>query len=339
MGCEFGSKSGTSHRNSNGIINLAVGPLHVTVCPVMKNVAVLLLAGGEGVRFQPISTPEKPKQFLNLTHTEQSMLQQTWERALRLADPQNIWIATNQKYVSLVQKQIPEVVKNQVIGETQKKNTAPAIALITWILANKNPDTILVVLPSDHFIDEPDLFERTVRKALDAAQEHGGILTLGIPPREASTQYGYIKCGKAVIEGEDLCQVQCFTEKPVRHRAEKFISEGGYYWNSGMFIFSVQKMKEEITRHVPVIAELLGELKKDSPSLSFVEKFFEEAPSISIDYAVMENTERAMVIPAPFFWSDVGSWEGLLDLTKKRSLVLPPNIKEAIDHFSEEKTS
>ncbi len=292
--------------------------------------SILILAGGEGTRFQPVSTPDKPKQFLNLVHPEKSMLQQTWERALTLAKPEEIWIATNERYVPLIQESLPEALPNQIIGETQKKNTAPAIAFLTWMLARKDPDTILVVFPSDHFIDDPNLFRQTIQTAVDAAKQFEGIITLGIVPREASTQYGYIHKGKEIDPVRKLHQVRGFTEKPVRHRAEKFLADGNYFWNSGMFVFPVGLMKEEIIRCCPKIAEVLTGLKSGAPKKEFLAWFFETVLSISIDYAVMEKTDRAMMIPASFFWSDVGSWEGLAELSKKRSIVMPAEIQSAM---------
>ena len=292
--------------------------------------SILILAGGEGTRFQPVSTPDKPKQFLNLVHPEKSMMQQTWERAATLAKPQDIWIATNERYVPLIKKDLPQAMESHIIGETQKKNTAPAIALVTWMLANKDPDTILVVFPSDHFIDDTNLFSQTIQTAVDAAKKFQGIVTLGIIPREASTQYGYIHRGKELDTVRKLFQVRGFTEKPIRHRADKFLADGNYFWNSGMFIFPVGLMKEEMIRCHPPIAEALAGLKDFPPKREFLEWFFETVSSISIDYAVMEKTDRAMMIPASFFWSDVGSWEGLAELSKKQPIVIPAEIKAAM---------
>lgn len=279
------------------------------------NAVALILAGGEGVRFKPLSTPEKPKQFIRLTDSSQSLLQQTYGRLSGLFEPANVWVATNQRYVPLVREQLPQILPSQIFGETEKKNTAPCLAWSCYQIFKNNPLSVVAALPSDHFITPTALFERTLEQAQELAEQEKTIVTLGIRPTHPSTQYGYIHCE------EDDEEVEAFVEKPNAETAQKYFEDGNYFWNSGIFIFPASKMLLEIQRYLPELFELL----KTENSL---EDFFAKAPSISIDYGVMEKSKNLRMLKAPFTWSDVGTWENLKILAAQHLLDLPPEVKK-----------
>jgi len=269
------------------------------------------MAGGEGTRFAPLSTPEKPKQFLKLIHPEKTLLQQSYDRLAKLFDPENILVATNQRYIPLVKEQLPQMKETQIFGETQKKNTAPCLAWVSFQLMKRKKEAILMAIPSDQFITPEETFLRSIQEACEIAKKENSIVTIGIKPTFASTHHGYLH-----REGN---QVKEFVEKPDASTARKFLQDGNYYWNGGTFIFPVAKMVESFQKLAPEIYSLL---QKETT----LEGFFEKAPSISIDYAVMEKSKDLLVVEAPFTWSDVGTWESLADLAKQHHLKLSPEV-------------
>lgn len=271
----------------------------------------LIMAGGEGTRFAPLSTPEKPKQFLKLIHPEKTLLQQSVERLDRLFEPQNILVATNQRYVPLVKEQLPFLNDSQIFGETQKKNTAPCLAWVSFQLMQRNKNAVLMAIPSDQFITPEEVFCKTIRQAFEMAEKQNAIVTIGIPPTFASTHHGYLH--------KENNRVKEFVEKPPAETAKQFLKNGNYFWNGGTFIFPVAKMVEAFQKFMPEIYSLLEKETR-------IEDFFEKTPSISIDYAVMEKSKDLLVVEAPFTWSDVGTWESLANLAKQHNLSLAPEV-------------
>lgn len=279
-----------------------------------NNHYALIMAGGEGTRFQPISTPQKPKQFLHLWNEDKTLLQETYERLLDLFGPEKIWIGTNQRYKNLIQKQLPAVPIFQIIGESAKKNTAPCLAWVSYQLFQKNGDAIVGAFPSDHFITPEDSFRQTIQEALALAKKKQEIVTVGIKPTFPSSQYGYIQRTK---DGS----VECFIEKPTTQKAKQYLEDGNYFWNSGIFIFPVRTLLKAIQEFLPGLHQLL---QKEIP----LEVFFQKAPSISIDYGVLEKTKEIAMLEATFDWSDVGTWESLQELAEKYSLTLPKEVQD-----------
>lgn len=277
---------------------------------LQTNAYTLIMAGGEGIRFAPLSTPSKPKQFLNLLDSKKSLLQQTHERLARQFTESHILIATNRRYLSLIQEQLPQVPPQNLFGETHKKNTAPCLAWVSHQLWQKNKNTVVAALPADHFIANDTAFLECLTSALKRAQETQKIVLIGIKPTHPSTEYGYIQAATAT-----------FVEKPDMETAKHYIDEGGYLWNSGIFIFPAAKMLSLFEKYQPEIFALLNSAKS-------LEDFFEKAPSISIDYGIMEKTNDLIVIPATFEWSDVGTWESLKFLKHQRNLILSKEIEE-----------
>lgn len=295
----------------------------------MTNTYALILAGGEGTRFAPLSTPDRPKQFLPLV-SDQSLIRQTADRIQPLIPNMHWWVATNARYLSQVREHLPEVPETHVIGETHKKNTAPAIALAAMCLHRQDPDAVMVVLPSDHVIIDEDGFRTIVQRAITFATQHDVLVTLGIMPTWASPEYGYIERG--VAEESGIFRVKRFVEKPNTDTAETYLKAGTYSWNSGMFVWRTATILEEIQVHLPDVHHLLQtiEWQGDHPTPAAIHHYFETVASVSIDYGIMEKSDRAVVLPASIGWNDVGTWESLKVLADSGAVHVPPNVQKLI---------
>jgi len=271
----------------------------------------VILAGGRGERFWPLSRRARPKQLLPLL-SERPMIADTLARLSPLAQPSAAWILTARDLAPAMRAAIPNVPARQVIGEPMGRNTAPAIALAAWWLRGAGPDTVAVVLPSDHRIEPADALRRDLEEAAGVALERRAIVVLGIPPTHPETGYGYIEQGEPAAPGSRARRVAAFREKPDRDTAARYVASG-HLWNAGMFLFSPEVMLEEIHAHAPEIAAALeGMPDPGAPDLEgALERYYAAVPSISIDYAVMERTRNALVLPARFGWDDLGSWAAL----------------------------
>lgn len=275
----------------------------------------VILAGGRGERFWPLSRHSRPKQLLPLV-SEKTMVAETVGRLEGLSGPERVWILTAHDLRDAIRGAVPEVPPAQVVGEPVAKNTAPAIALASWWLRGAGPDAVVAVLPSDHRIEPAERFRADLGAAARLALDRRAVVTIGLPPTRAETGYGYIEAGDAVAPGATARRVAGFREKPDAATAARYASDGKHLWNGGMFLFPPGVMLDELRAHAPEIAALLTRLP-DGPeregSAAAVARFYEAAPSISIDYAVMEKTDRALVVPASFAWDDLGSWAALAD--------------------------
>ena len=284
----------------------------------MRTITPVLLAGGSGTRLWPLSRQLNPKQFLKLIG-EKTMLQQTLERLQGLPCRSPIAVC-NEEHRFLAGGQILEMgIKDfSIILEPAPKNTAPAIALAAIHAMNSDDDPILLVLPADHIVANTDSFRKAVMDALPAAEE-GKLVTFGVVPRHPETGYGYIQRGNE--QGKNIFKVASFTEKPNEERAKEYIDSGEYYWNSGMFLFKAKTYLEELQRHAPRVYEACTKaMQKTEKDLDFIRietETFELSPSISIDYAVMEKTDLASVVPLDAGWSDIGSWTALWEVCEK----------------------
>lgn len=272
----------------------------------------VILAGGSGERFWPLSTKETPKQFLKL-FSNKTLLRETFERISFRLKPQDIYIVTNHSYAETTYKEIPELPKENVLLEPAKKNTAPACTYATLMF---EPEEIVFIVPSDHYIPETEKFWRCVEIAERFLQTHEGIITFGVVPSRVETAYGYIEAGEQIEPG--IFKAKKFHEKPDRDTASIYIERGNYFWNSGMFMYRVSYFIEQMKKHAPqVIGPFLTE--KDT------KKIYEQTPSISIDYALMEKADRIFMVRADFVWSDVGSFRSLKELgvaNSKRAVVM-----------------
>ncbi|HEY9737647.1 MAG TPA: mannose-1-phosphate guanylyltransferase [Trichocoleus sp.] len=278
----------------------------------MDKLIPVILAGGKGERFWPVSRLKRPKQFLCLDGSGQSLLQATANRLLSLAgDWNSLWVITAAHLADEVRQQLPQLPEENLLVEPQGRDTAPAVAWATLEVAKKHgEDAVVGFFPADHWIADEDRFCQTLRAAADLAVTQGAIATLGIAPTYPSTGYGYIEQDEEAGSYASLnaYKVSRFTEKPDKDTAEAFIASGRFSWNSGMFIFPAQVMLEELKTHAPDLMQPIMAQGVDA---------YTELPKLSIDYAVMEKTDRAYVMPVAFGWDDLGDWNAVERLLKK----------------------
>ncbi len=285
----------------------------------------IIMAGGVGSRFWPISRNTKPKQFLDILGVGKSFLQQTYDRFSKIIPKDNILIVTSSQYKDLVYEQLPGIPQDNVLLEPFRRNTAPCIAYATYKLLQKTPEASVVVSPSDHLILNEEIFLDTISNALDFADKNDYLMTLGITPSRPETAYGYIQTVKGSpldINGHIGYEVKTFTEKPNSDLAKVFVESGEFLWNSGIFIWNLATIKKELESLQPSIANLFEKgnmLYYTNEEESFISRVYEECTGISIDYGVMEKTDKAVVYPVTFGWSDLGTWESLYAQVEKDS--------------------
>ena len=268
------------------------------------------MAGGQGQRFWPLSTPERPKQFVDLERRGRTLLQATYDRLLPLTGhPERLYVATAARYVGLVQEQLSELPDSNVIVEPTARDSGPAIALAMLTLQDRHPDAIAGVFSSDHRIADVPTFQATVRDASAMAHRLGGLITIGITPSHAATAYGYVELADPIDHGYRVAR---FVEKPAREAAQGFLNSGRYLWNAGIFISRPAIMLAEFERHAPGIVTPL----REAIAAQSLDEVFPTLPRISVDYAVMERSDRVYTVPGSFGWDDIGDWvalERLLD--------------------------
>jgi mannose-1-phosphate guanylyltransferase len=260
---------------------------------------VVILAGGKGERFWPLSTPEKPKPFLQF-FSERSLLQQTFDRALKLVPASQILLVVGQQHEKISREQLPELPRDRILLEPSGRDTSAAIGYASLQLPQ---DSMMLMLPADHLIPDEKEFLQTMHSAADFVQNHGGPCTFGIRPTRPEIGYGYIQAAEESI-APGVYPVKRFIEKPDSQKAEEYIRQSSYYWNSGMFLWKVSRIQELIQIHLP---DLWAGLQR----ISSEPKLYEELPRISIDYGVMQKADRVVVVPATFRWDDIGSWNSL----------------------------
>lgn len=278
---------------------------------------LVIMAGGIGSRFWPLSNQDCPKQFIDIMQCGRTMIQQTLDRFQGIIDIKNVWVVTNEKYSHYVQEQLKGINAQHILLEPCMRNTAPCIAYASWKIKKEDPDAVIIVSPSDHFVGDISSFRKAVNKGLSFVTPSKRILTLGIKPSKPETGYGYIQQGQEEEEGiYGLC---AFKEKPDYETALRYISIGGYSWNSGIFMWSVDTITQEIRQYAPEIASKMSEIDESlftEKEQEIVNKIFPQCPKISIDYAVMEHTALAYVMPVEFGWSDLGTWGSLYNLSQ-----------------------
>jgi len=275
------------------------------------------MAGGTGSRFWPYSRNSKPKQFLDVLGTGKTLIRMTFERFLKLASEDKIYVVTNQQYVHLVKEQLPELSNDQILAEPSKKNTAPCIAYATYKLSTKNPEAIQVITPADHAIFDEEMFYHAIRTAIEGARANDRLITIGIKPSRPETGYGYIQ---HYDEADAIKKVKTFTEKPELSLAEKFLESGDFVWNSGIFIWKIENIIKAFNKYLPDASDLFA-AGKDSyyteKEVDFINNVYTHCRSISIDYAIMEKADNVYVVQGDFGWSDLGSWGSLHELLDK----------------------
>jgi len=282
-----------------------------------KNYYAVIMAGGVGSRFWPVSTPDNPKQFHDMLGTGRSLIQQTYDRLSRMIPPGQILIATNERYKNLVQEHLPEVTENQLLLEPVMRNTAPCILYASLKIAEQNSDAVMIVAPSDHYIENEAEFERNVTAAFEACQQKDILMTLGIQPSGPNTGFGYIQFEQAQ---ETIKKVKNFTEKPDLETAKKFIAQGDYLWNAGIFIWSVKSILSSFKLNLSGMYNLFQEGTScwNSPKeQGFISDNYPEAENISIDYGIMEKAVNVYVMGTDFGWNDLGTWGSLYEKLSK----------------------
>jgi mannose-1-phosphate guanylyltransferase len=278
----------------------------------------VILAGGRGTRFWPLSRKKRAKQLLALDG-KQTMIQQTVARLLPLASSRRFWIITNEDSRAEILKQLPKLPKAQVLAEPVGRNTAPAIGLAAFLLLHEDPKAVIGMFPSDHVITEEKRYCDTLQRGVEIAASGANIVVLGIRPNRPETGYGYIEVGSAF--GGEALRVRRFTEKPDAKKAAEFVAAGNYFWNSGMFLWSARTLADALREHLPKTAPLLEEIASTSGTRKFAatfRKLYPKCENISVDYAVLEprsakgeHAGNIFCLPADFGWNDLGSWTAL----------------------------
>lgn len=280
-----------------------------------KNNYAVIMAGGIGSRFWPISTLKMPKQFLDILGNGETLLQQTFRRLSKVCPASQILIVTNSNYKDICLNQIPSIDESNILCEPARRNTAPCISYASFKINNKNKNANIIVAPSDHLITNEDEFERIVKGCLEVSKQIDCLITLGIKANRAETGYGYIQFSEETsIHNSELKKVKTFTEKPNAELAQQFLESGDFLWNSGMFIWSVKSILSSIKTLLPEMHELFLEgrtLYNTDQEESFINNIFPTCKNISIDYGIMEKSKNVFVYPSSFGWSDLGTWGSL----------------------------
>ena len=281
------------------------------------------MAGGTGVRFWPVSRAAKPKQFLDVADTGKTFIQSTYERFLRVVPKENILIVTGDRYRDIVMEQLPDLAPENLLLEPYSRNTAPCIAYATYTLLKRDPQARMVVTPSDHMIDNEELFAETIRKAFDYIEENDVLMTLGVVPTRPDTNYGYIQAygGSDVYKNDKPMQVKTFTEKPDRELAKVFISTGEFFWNAGIFLWKAETIRKKMEKYLPEVTALFKGWENalgTSVEYEFIARAYTGCRNISIDYGVMEKTDKAWMYPVKFGWGDIGTWESLYNIIPEK---------------------
>lgn len=289
---------------------------------ISKDYYCVIMAGGIGARFWPMSRTSHPKQFIDILGTGETLIQQTFRRFTKIIDPANIYIVTNEDYRELIRQQIPAITDEQILCEPSRRNTAPCIAYANYRIYLKNPNAKIVVAPSDHIILMEDIFLQNVTTALEAASEHNWLLTLGIRPSRPDTGYGYIQYTEEFLYEKDphLKKVKTFTEKPNLELAVTFLKCGDFLWNSGIFIWSLKSIMSAFESFLPEVDVLFktGIGQYETPAeKEFINATYTICKSISIDYGIMEKADNVYVLAVDFGWSDLGTWGSLYENRSK----------------------
>lgn len=285
---------------------------------------VVIMAGGIGSRFWPLSTPELPKQFIDILGCERTLIQLTVDRFQGICPNANFWVVTNEKYVSIVEKQIPTIPANHILAEPAARNTAPCIAWAAWSIRQEDRDANIVVTPSDAVVMNTIEFQRVIKNALYFTEHRNAIVTIGIKPNRPETGYGYVHACvvseglkellKISGESNEILKVSEFKEKPNIEIAEQYFADGNYLWNAGIFVFNANTITSAIAKYKLQIAALMDEIVKFSVNVRIVKELFPLCEKVSIDYAIMEPAAAEGLVythPADFGWSDLGNWQSL----------------------------
>ncbi|RVU00889.1 mannose-1-phosphate guanylyltransferase [Mucilaginibacter limnophilus] len=284
-----------------------------------SNYYAIIMAGGIGSRFWPISRTSHPKQFIDILGTGKTLIQNTYERFLKVCPKENIYVVTNENYTQLVKEQLPDMADNQILTEPVMRNTAPCVAYGCFKIESINPEASIVVAPSDHLILDENAFIAAIEKSLQKAAEHNCLITLGIKPSRPDTGYGYIQYTDQTI-GEDFHKVKTFTEKPNVELARTFLQSGDFLWNAGIFVWSAKNIVAAFNSYLPDMHEIFADARSvynSEHEKPHIHKAYQQCINISIDYGIMEKADNVYVLPSEFGWSDLGTWASIYDLSEK----------------------
>ncbi len=301
-----------------------------------ENYYAILMAGGVGSRFWPISTQDFPKQFHDMLGTGETLIQKTFNRLAKLIPEENIFILTNARYNDLVLQQLPRVTKRQVVLEPAMRNTAPCILYASLKIQKENENAVMIVAPSDHWIEDEEAFSNNVKTAFDYCESNDALMTLGITPTFPNTGYGYIEYDNST--NDEIKSVYQFTEKPDYESAKSFLEQGNFVWNAGIFMWSVKTVLNTFQTKQPELFKLFESgcsVYNTEFEDEFIKENYSKAENISVDYAIMEKSNNVFVIPATFDWNDLGTWGSLYDkLDKDESANAVVNSKVLLEDAS-----
>lgn len=298
---------------------------------------LVIMAGGVGSRFWPMSTAEHPKQFIDVLGVGRTLFQLTYDRFEGIVNPENVWVVTNEKYAGIVHQQLPEIPEGNILKEPCRRNTAPCIAYVSWRIKNADPKANIVVAPSDHIVTDPTEFRRVISECLKFTSESDAIVTLGMRPTRPETGYGYIEADLSApsARNKEIFRVVKFREKPELETAIKYIQQKNFLWNAGIFIWSASTIINAFRVYQPALARIFDRIrdKLGTPEeQKYIDEVYPDCENISVDYAIMEKTDEIFVCPASFGWSDLGTWGSLL-LQSKRDLYGNAVISKGADLY------
>lgn len=301
---------------------------------------LVIMAGGVGSRFWPMSTEKTPKQFIDVLGAGRTLLQMTRDRFKGICPAENIWVVTNKRYAELVRQQLPDIPVGNILLEPCRRNTAPCIAYVSWRIKKQAPQANIVVTPSDHVVTDVIEFQRVVSQCLKFTKETDSIVTLGMKPSRPETGYGYIQADLSTnsLRNKEIFRVDQFREKPDLATAQRYVQENNFFWNAGIFIWRVETIVNALRMYAPRINRIFERLQDKMGTLEeqqVIDEVYPDCDNISIDYAVMEKAEEIFVCPADFGWSDLGTW-GALRLQSQRDMygnaLIGDNIKVYESH-------
>ena len=277
----------------------------------IKNNHLVIMAGGVGSRFWPMSTPDYPKQFIDVLGCGRTLIQLTADRFQGICPPENIWVVTSEKYADTVKEQLPDIADDHILREPCRRNTAPCIAYVSWKIKARNPKANMVVTPSDHIVMNIAEFQRVINSAMNFTADSDAILTLGMKPTRPETGYGYIEADLSVpsTANKEVFRVYSFKEKPDLETARRYIQKNNFFWNAGIFVWNVNTVVIALRVYQPAISKVFERLLPyyyTDKEQEMIDRNFPLCENISVDYAIMEKADEIFVLPASFGWSDLG---------------------------------
>lgn len=287
-----------------------------------NNNHLVIMAGGIGSRFWPMSTPEKPKQFIDVLGCGRTLIQLTVDRFEGICPPENVWVVTSEQYADLVKEQLPDIPEGNILREPCRRNTAPCIAYVSWRIKAQDPKANMVVTPSDHIVMNVKEFQRVITSAMEFTSASDAILTLGMKPTRPETGYGYIESDLSAssARNKEIYRVDAFKEKPDLQTAERYVKKNNFFWNAGIFVWNVNTIVNALRIYQPGISQIFENLLPyyNTPQeQEMINAEFPKCDNISVDYAILEKAEEIFVFPANFGWSDLGTWGSLHGQSKQ----------------------